>query len=556
MALPLRMVETGMPGFSSQHLFDVALAHHRAGRLEAAVTGYGQVLAQCPGHADALHLLGTALLGLGQPVQAAEAIAAAIAQAPHVALYYLSMAQVLVQSGMADDAMACLSTAVQLDPNFAEAHFQLAHSHEQRGQLGLAAEHYHRAVSLRPTHAASHNNLGIVFKRLGRLDLAVECARAAVDLAPGIAELRFNLGAVLDDVGQVEPAMAAYRAAIALKPDYAEAHNNLALALLSRGAMAEGWREYEWRWLGADLAAARRCFDQPQWRGEPAVGKVLLVHAEQGLGDSLQFCRYLPLVAARGLRLVFEVPRSLQRLMASLDGVERVITRDELPPAFDLHCPLLSLPAALAGSVPDFPASPAYLWPDAALVAQWRERLAASLPPGGMRVGLVWAGASHLDSARGRAMDARRSVPLPQLAPLFQVPGIHFVSLQKDAAAEARVYPLTDLMDHVTDFADTAALAANLDLIISVDTAVVHLAGALGRPTWLMDRHDPCWRWLRGRDDSPWYPSLRLFRQTRAGDWGGVAERVAKALTALGDPGGETPPGTGITAESERPGNH
>jgi hypothetical protein len=297
------------------------------------------------------------------------------------------------------------------------------------------------------------------------------------------------------------------------------------MALLAQVDWPAGWQEYDWRWKTPDLSKAWRGFPQKQWLGEPAEGRTLLIHAEQGFGDTLQFCRYTPLAAARGLRVILEVPGPLVRLLRCLPGVDRVVERGEALPDFDLHCPMLSLPLAFGTTLSSLPGAVPYLHADPELTAAWRARLAA-VDIQGPRVGLVWAGNP------GKVADARRSLPADRLAPLF-VDGAHFVSLQKNGPATPADLPLTNFMGEVADFADTAALVANLDLVISVDTAVAHLAGALGKLVWVLDRFDPCWRWLAGRRDSPWYPTLRLYRQPTPGDWAPVLAEVLRDLRAV-----------------------
>jgi hypothetical protein len=287
--------------------------------------------------------------------------------------------------------------------------------------------------------------------------------------------------------------------------------------------MAEGWREYEWRWQVADMAASRRDFSQPQWSGEAAAGRTLLIHAEQGLGDTLHFCRYATLAADRGMRVIMQVQTPLVRLLRNLPGVDQVVARGDDLPAFDLHCPMQSLPLAFGTTLTTIPAGSAYLRADAAVAAAWGVRIDA-MGDRRPRVGVAWAGNP------GMIRDASRSLRPARLAPLSGLAGLHFFSLQKDGPPAAG---LTDLMGEMADFADTAGLICNLDLVISVDTAVAHLAAGLGKPVWLLDSFDPDWRWLLGRRDSPWYPSLRVYRQPRPGDWDAVLDAVAGDLRGM-----------------------
>jgi hypothetical protein len=307
---------------------------------------------------------------------------------------------------------------------------------------------------------------------------------------------------------------------------------------LLRGEYAEGWREFEWRWRGGTAEEIKlRGFAEPQWQGEDVAGKTLLLHAEQGFGDTLQFCRYASLVGATA-RVILEVQPPLVRLCSGLAGVARVVARGEPPPAFDLHCPLMSLPLAVGTTLDTIPSGVPYLAADPELVVGWRERLAGL---DGLRVGLVWAGSLRPEPELS-AIDRRRSITLAMMASLGEASGVSFISLQKgepaaQSANAALGLALHDFTANLQDFADTAALIEALDLVISVDTSVAHLAGALGKPIWLLNRFDTCWRWLLNRDDSPWYPQLRQFRQPSPGDWNSVMRAVRDALQrrAAGD---------------------
>jgi hypothetical protein len=305
--------------------------------------------------------------------------------------------------------------------------------------------------------------------------------------------------------------------------------------LLLTGRWAEAWPAYEARWQIGHLASARRAFAQPLWTGEqPVARRTILLHAEPGLGDTLQFCRYAPLVAAQGARVVLEVQPPLVRLLKRLEGVAQVVAAGDALPDFDLHCPLMSLPGAFATTPETVPGSVPYLTADPTQQAAWHDTL-AGLP--GRRVGLVWAGSARAWLPHAAALDRRRSMRLADMAPLAGVRGCTFVSLQLGPPAaqlneSSTGLAIYDVAAALGDFANTAALVANLDLVIAVDTAVAHLAGALGRPVWLLNRFDTCWRWLQGREDSPWYPSLRQFRCGAHEDWANVMQRVTAALDA------------------------
>ncbi len=304
------------------------------------------------------------------------------------------------------------------------------------------------------------------------------------------------------------------------------------MTLLAAGKFEEGWRQFEQRWQVEPLRNHQRSFAQAQWRGETLGGRRLFLHAEQGFGDTIQFCRYILLIEAEAT-VILEVPPELVRLMGSLKRTIQIVPTGEEPPDFDLHCPLMSLPLALQATVTTIPAATPYLAADPAQVSVWAERL-RSLK--GLRVGLVWAGGMRHGDTASLAVDRRRSMALQQLAPLAGLPGVEFISLQM--ADPARQTPPVGLSLHdwtaeLTDFADTAALIEGLDLVIGVDTAVVHLAGALGKMVWMLNRFDSCWRWQRARDDSPWYPTLTQFRHPQSGDWADVLAQVKLRLTAL-----------------------
>jgi tetratricopeptide (TPR) repeat protein len=336
-----------------------------------------------------------------------------------------------------------------------------------------------------------------------------------------------NTGTTLQTMGRFDAALECFAQAVAIKPDFADAHLNAGRCRLQAGDFDGGWPLHEWRWKTAQSAPDRRSFAQPLWLGDSDIaGKTILLWSEQGFGDMLLSVRYAPLVAARGARVILQVPVHLQRLFARMPGIGAVIPAGAELPAFDVQCPMMSLPLAFRTTLETIPADIPYLRADAVRIAGWQERLTA-LP--GLKVGLVWAGSFRYP------LDKRRSMKLAQMAPLGSVRHVTLVSLQKDAPAQqAREPPagltLHDWTTELQDFDDTAALVAALDLVIAVDSAIVHLTGALGRPVWVLDRYDSEWRWLSGRDDSPWYPSLRLFRQEQPGDWAGVVERARAEL--------------------------
>jgi Flp pilus assembly protein TadD len=491
-----------MPPFefasSAAELFRQGVRSHQSGRLDEAETAYRQVLAIEPTHTDALHLLGLSLHQRQQHEAGLDYIGRAIqlrGDRPH---YYSNAAITLQMLGRLDEAEACCRAALHLKPDYLVA----------------------------------HNNLGLILRQAARFEEAEAAYRAALRHKPDFAEAYNNLGNVLCQSGRHAEAEPAYRAALHLPAApglHDEAAYNLSLLLLVTGRLEEGWQHYERRFgRGGEVI---RPFAVPMWDGKPAPDRVLLIHAEQGLGDTLQFCRYAPLVA-RSIRVVFEVQPALHRLLSNLPGIAQTIAYGDPLPAHDFHCPLLSIPRLVGTRVETIPGETPYLAADPALAGVWKQRLSAL---DGVKVGLVWAGKIYEKGQSAGGRD-RRSIALDQLAPLAATDGVSFVSLQLGPSAAQAAHPpkgmiLHDFTTAIMDFADTAAVIANLDLVIAVDTSVAHLAGALGKPVFLLNRFDTCWRWLLDRDDSPWYPTLRQFRQKTLGDWAGVVAELHQALT-------------------------
>lgn len=499
--------------------FQGGLRLHGAGRLQEAEQVYRQVLAAAPGHADSLHMLGVIASQCGQPAAALACIDQAIAIKPSAAAFHVNRAGALLALRQLDAALAACQEALRFKRNLPEAYQLMGHVLSDLGRPQEAASAYSEALRLKPDLRDGHNDMALALREANRLEEAAEAMSVALRQAPGDPLLAGNLAGILKDLGRLDAAEALYREILRRQPEDAAAHFNLGVSLLTAGRFADGWREWEWRFRAEP--ATQRAFAQPRWQGEPLNGRTLLIYAEQGMGDMLQFCRIVPM-AARGGRVVLEMHAPLVRLLAQLPGAEGVVALGGTLPAFDVQCPMMSLPHVLGmANEQDIPAEIPYLRADPVLAERWRGRTGAL---GGLRVGLVWAG-----NPERLRMDRRRSISLDRLGPLFDVPGVTFVSLQKGAGGTPGV-PMVDWTGELGDFADTAALVETLDLVIGVDTAVVHLAGAMGKPVWLLNRFDTCWRWLRDRDDSPWYPTLRQFRQASPGDWEGVVGRVRDAL--------------------------
>lgn len=511
-------------------MLEAGIAEHRAGRLGEAERIYRRILVLEPGNSDALHWLGMVALQTGHGRAAIELMRRAIANCATAnratvnccedAGTWIDLGIALQTQGELPEAVRCYERALELKPESA-AWSNRGLALHSLGRLEEAVASLERAIELNPEAAVMHANLGNVRQALGRLEEAEASQRRAIALQPANAEAYCNLGSVLDLMGRFLDSVEAYERALVLKPDLAAARWNRALHRLREGDFAQGLPEYEARW---QLRKARE-FTQPQWRGEPLEGARILLHAEQGLGDTVQFLRYVPMVQAAGGKVVLEVQPSLRRLAAELPGVEELAIAGERLPEYAWHCPLMSLPLAFGTTLESIPAETPYL----RVPEEARERAARMRwPEGGLRVGLAWAGSP------GHLKDRYRSIPLELLQPLLAVDGVEFFSLQVGsgsaepaALAESRI---TDLAPEIGDMADTAALIDRLDLVICVDTAVAHLAGALGRPVWVLLPVSSDWRWLRDHEDSPWYPAMRLFRQRALNEWGTVIDDVRKAL--------------------------
>jgi tetratricopeptide (TPR) repeat protein len=507
-------------------------------RYAEALASHDRALAVDPGYAQAHNNRGTALVALKRPHEALASYDRALALKPDYAQALNNRGNALKELKRHDEALASYDHALSLRPNDAETYNNRGNALIKLNGPEAALASYDTALALRPDYAEAFNNRGNALMSLKRPAEALANYDQALALNPDNPEALNNRGHAFMCLMQPAEALASYDQALALKPDYADARLGKSFCLLLQGDFARGWRDYEFRWDTEQMQPGKRNFAQPLWLGDQDVrGTTILLHGEQGFGDTLQFCRLAKRVAQRGAAVVLEVPAELASLIASLDRAVAVIaTGDALPP-FDYHCPLVSLPLALRVTLETIPAENSYLSAPEAKARAWRERLGERGGPGAKpRVGLVWAGNPRLGVLDANRIDRQRSLAFDQLAPLFEATDYEFYSLQKgsDAAAQLRRSPLgarvIDWSDALADFADTAALVANLDLVITVDTAVAHLAGALGKPFWLLNRFNTCWRWLRDRQDSPWYPTARIFRQPTYGDWASVIDTAAAEL--------------------------
>ncbi|HVY59092.1 MAG TPA: tetratricopeptide repeat protein [Xanthobacteraceae bacterium] len=470
--------------------------HFDAGRFPEAIASYDEALRLAPADFHAANNRGLALMRLGRLDEALDAFdKAAVIRPTHADVHY-NRGTVLLRLRRHRDALMCFERCLAVARDDIRAIVSQGAALEALGQLEAALACYDRARTLDPNQVEALNNSGNVLSKLHRFDEAMECFEGALKLSPGHADVNYNQSFVR----------------------------------LLRGDYARGWRQYEARWRTAGFAAQKRQFAAALWLGETQIaGKTILLHHEQGIGDTIQFARYAPLIARMGARVLLAVQPSLKSLVWQLPGVEDVYGPDDVLPPFERHCPLLSLPLALQTEVGTIPTGIPYVTADPARVSRWKEVLGGRAQP---RVGLVWAGRADY------ANDAGRSIGLPALTPLLGTPGVTWVSLQHELRPEDRLVleahsGIARLGERFEDFADTAAAIAQLDLVISVDTAVAHLAGAMGKPVWILLPHYPDFRWFLGRDDSPWYPSARLFRQPARGDWQSVVARLRTELAGL-----------------------
>jgi tetratricopeptide (TPR) repeat protein len=504
------------------------------GELQEAITRLREAVRARPDFAKAHHNLGVALTEQGNLQEAADCLRQAQRCRPDYAPAYYGLGNVLSAQGQRDEAMEQYREALRLRPDYAEAYNNLGLALLDAGKPAEALVLLQQGVRLRPDEAEAHNNLGLALAGLGRFDEAEACYQQALRLNPRYAEAHNNLASAFKGRGRMDEALAAYQVSLWLNPDSASTHWNRALTWLQMGRFEQGWPEYEWRWRRKRMPP--RPFAQPRWDGAPLGGRTILLYREQGLGDLIQFVRYAPLVQRGGGRVLVECPPPLARLFATCPGIDQVLVEGSPWPQFDVQAALLSLPALFGTSLASVPRVVPYLFPGTERVEAWRRQLGAL---DGFKVGVAWQGNPRHPG------DLLRSFPLAQLAPLARVPGVRLVSLQRGPGSEQLLevgerVPVTDTArDPVTagDFLDTAALMKNLDLVISTDTAVAHLAGALGLPVWVALSTVPDWRWLLKREDSPWYPTMRLFRQRNLGDWDAVFGRMATELSKLAPAG-------------------
>ena len=546
--------------------FSLAKTLHDLGRRREALDEYRRALDLRPDCAEAYFNMGLLFWETDQPLQAAEALQQAATLAPDLAAAHNNLGIALQSLGRSTEALACFEAAIRENPEYSEAWYNSGRLLFDRQRWDEAIRCFENALTLKPTYAAAMHNLGLCHHKRRDLDRAeacyrrvlalvpdhhrvhidlgnicldrdnpegmAECYRQALAFTPGDVEACVNVGRMFRDCGRLDDALTLYEEALRIDPENIESHFSLGLIRLTQGRYPEGWQGYEWRcrrpeWV---IKAYPHRLPSPRWNGEPFVGRTLLIHHEQGFGDTLQFVRFLPLAKARGGQVLFEVPTALRPLLKRVAGADEVLELSPHGPSavpHDLHAPLLSLPGLCDTTLESVAAEVPYLFADPTKATAWAERLG----PGGLKIGIVWSGSAWT------ARLAEKSCPVEHFLALTTRPGTRWVALQKAAAAQelaaAAKAGVACWGPEFADFSDTAAAVAGLDLVISVDTAVAHLAGALNIPVWVLLPQRADWRWLLDRPDSPWYPSMRLYRQGRGGSWEDVFVRVARDLAAL-----------------------
>jgi Flp pilus assembly protein TadD len=472
-----------------------AFEHHKAGRSDEARNLCSKILKRQPKNFDILNLFGV--------------------------LHY--------QKQDYDAAMQYWKKAITINSSNAEVQHNLGLAFYKKGQFDEAMPYFKKAVQLNSFYSDAWNDLGSAVLQNGLYNEAVEYYRKALQCNPNHVNACYSLGTVLLTMGKYQESLHFFHRAISLKPDFPRAHFNLAFVLLLLADFKNGWKEYFWRWGTEEFRIPN--WQQPIWDGADLTGKTLFIHVEQGFGDMIQIVRYIPMVADRGGKVILQCQKELLSLIKNVEGVEHIIALQEPLPVFDIHCPLLCIPMIFDTDLDTIPAKIPYIKAEDLLVKRWRDRLGRS---SAVKVGLIWQG----NPVHKR--DRERSIAFEKLVALADIKGISFYSLQKEEGSGESRNPscglkLIDFMDEVQDFSDTAALIENLDLVISVDTSVAHLAGAMGKPVWTLLQYSPDWRWMLDREDSPWYPTMRLFRQPSLGDWESVIERVNRELQVFID---------------------
>jgi tetratricopeptide (TPR) repeat protein len=511
---------------------NLGLALASRGKFDAAVVSFQQAIRLKPDYVEAHANLGDALTGMGRLPDALSAYRQAVTLRPRDPKLHKNLGNALSRTEKFTDAEASYQEALKLLPKYTDALNDLAITQARQGKFDEAIATYHQAIEIKPNFAEAHNNMGNALRNSSRFEESVECYLKALQHKPDYADAHNNLGIAYAELGRFDEAVASYTRCLKVRPEHVDAHMNRALTWLRKGDYAQGWAEYEWRWKKRNLTP--RPPIMPQWNGFPLAGRRILLITEQGLGDTLQFVRFAPVLKRQGAgAVILECPEKLIKLLARSPGIDQLVPQGKPVPDYDVYCALMNVPGLTATSVEAIPADVPYIFPDPDLVAHWKRELSDVR---GLRVGINWQGNPKY------AGDRHRSVSLKYFEPLSRVPGVQLISLQKNFGLEQldaldgkfQVRDLGRTLDEKTGpFMDTAAVLKNLDLFITSDTAVAHLAGALGVPVWMPLSTTPDWRWMTHREDNPWYPTMRIFRQSTHMAWGPVFDRMAAELEEM-----------------------
>ncbi len=509
-----------------------AVLNHQAGNIQQAEVRYRSILQIEKNQPEALHGLGIIAFQSKKYGEALGFISKAIEHKPDAPQFHYNLGLVLVALKKQEEAIQAFQHAIKFKTDFADAYYNLALAQKKQNQFEDAIKNFQQSIQFSSDNANAWYNLGNIFKTLNQHETAVECYRQTIKRNPGFDKTYNNMALVQQEQGRMDEAIRNNRHALHLKPEFAEYHWNLSIALLLNGELSEGWKEYEWRFMRAELDTTYPYqFGIPRWDGSSFKDKRLFVHSEQGMGDTLQFIRYLPLVKSLGGTVIFETYGPLFNLLKGFPGVDELVELApdrSLPEKCDFHVPLMSLAHVFGTTIHTIPSSLPYIFSSHKKADQWK----ACINGKEFKVGIVWAGKPEHEN------DQNRSCMLEHFTVLAGIPGLKLCGLQKGAGTR-QTASLDEKMHMINfdaeliDFSDTAAAIENLDLIISVDTAVAHLAGAMGKPVWTLLPFAPDWRWMLERNDSPWYPTMRLFRQKNHGDWDSVFKLIALELEKL-----------------------
>jgi tetratricopeptide (TPR) repeat protein len=504
------------------------------GLFDRAIEAFTTAVRLDPSLSAAESRLGDALFAVRKYPASIAAYQRALRAKPDSAEIYNNLGLALEHLHQYDQAETAYRRALQLDPSLPEVHNNLGHMRCGQRRYQESVDFCSAAIRLKPDFAGAYDNLGNALQMLERTDEAIAAYQAAIRIKPDFPRALSNLAYALKDQGRLDEAVQSCDKALAIDPNFIDAHINKAVTLLLTGDLARGFPELEWRWKWANFSAVLGQFPKPLWDGSDPAGRTILLHTEQGFGDTIQFIRYAKLIQNRGGRVVLSCQKELRSLLSRTPGVADVVATGEPLPAYDVHCPLLRIPMLMGTTLDTIPADVPYIFPDPDLVKHWSEKLAPNNAR--RKIGLVWGGnVEHVEAARRHPEAFKKQAALDVFAPLGAVGNLVFYSLQKGSAGRQAQSPppgmtILDYTAELKDFGDTAALIANLDLVISVDTAVAHLAGAMARPTWTLLAYNADWRYFLKRSDSPWYPTMKLFRQPARGDWAGAVAQVVREL--------------------------